>query len=113
MGKSLRVLNIEDSERDVELLKRHLNAAGYELTCERVDTAHDMRAALDSKELDIILCDYSMPNFNALAALDVLHESGLDIPFIIVSGTVGEEVAVQAMLTGADDYLPKNNLTRL
>ncbi|CAN5622807.1 hypothetical protein BH10ACI3_BH10ACI3_09730 [soil metagenome] len=113
MSKALRVLNIEDSERDVVLLTRHLIAAGYEPYSERVETANSMNAALQAGEWDIILCDYSMPNFNALLALKVLRASGLDIPFIIISGTVGEEVAVQAMLTGAHDYLPKDNLTRL
>src|SRR5258708_40360144 len=113
MGKVLRVLNVEDSERDVELVTLHLTAAGYNLVSERVDTAEAMIAALDAEEWDIILCDYSMPRFNALAALEVLHKSGLGIPFIIISGTVGEEIAVEAMLTGANDYLPKDNLSRL
>ena len=72
-----------------------------------------MKAALEGGEWDIILCDYSMPHFDALKALNVLRQSELDIPFIIISGTVGEEVAVKAMLTGANDYLPKDNLTRL
>ena len=113
MAKPLRVLNVEDSEGDVELLRRHLSIAGYDLITERVDTADAMKAALSKREWDIVLCDYSMPNFNALSALTVLHASGLDIPFIIISGTVGEEVAVEAMLTGANDYLPKDNLARL
>ncbi len=113
MGKTLRVLNVEDSERDVALLTHHLTAAYYTLVSERVETADDMRAALESSEWDVILCDYSMPKFDALSALNVLRKSGLDIPFIIISGTVGEEVAVEAMLTGAHDYLPKDNLTRL
>jgi PAS domain S-box-containing protein len=113
MGKVLRVLNVEDSERDVEIICRHLSAAGYDLFAQRVETADAMKTALDTAEWDIILCDYSMPRFNALSALAVLHNSGLDIPFIIISGTVGEELAVEAMLTGSDDYLPKDNLTRL
>ena len=113
MGKTLRVLNVEESERDVALLTHHLTAAYYTLVSERVETADDMRAALESSEWDVILCDYSMPKFDALSALNVLRKSGLDIPFIIISGTVGEEVAVEAMLTGAHDYLPKDNLTRL
>src|SRR5205814_7607448 len=113
MGKTLRVLNVEDSPHDVTLVTRHLTAAGYHVVSERVDTADAMRTALREKEWDIVLCDYSMPNFNALAALAVLHESGLDIPLIINSGTVGEAIAVEAMLSGANDYLPKSNLTRL
>ncbi|MGE3465535.1 MAG: PAS domain S-box protein, partial [Pyrinomonadaceae bacterium] len=113
MGKRLKVLNVEDSEADANLVNLHLTHAGYEINAETVDTAETMSSALKAKEWDIILCDYSMPHFNALLALDVLRQSGLDIPFIIISGTVGEEVAVQAMLTGAHDYLSKSNLTRL
>ena len=113
LKKPIRVLNIEDSERDVILLTRHLNAAGYAPVSERVETAAAMKTALKEREWDIILCDYSMPRFNALKALKVLRQMELDIPFIIISGTVGEDVAVKAMLTGADDYLPKDNLTRL
>ena len=111
--KKLRVLHIEDSIRDAQLLSRHLLRAGYELTSERVETADAMRAALKASEWDVILCDYSMPQLNALAALSVMKETGLDIPFIIISGTVGEDVAVEAMRCGAHDYLMKGNLTRL
>src|SRR5947209_1220907 len=114
MKRSLRVLHVEDSERDLALLARHLTRAGYALTSERVETAEQMRAALLARdEWDVILCDYSMPHFNALLALDVLKETGLDIPFIIISGTVGEAVAVEAMRAGASDYLMKDNLVRL
>src|SRR5476649_902978 len=113
MDKLRRVLNVEDSERDAALLTRHLSAAGYDLVSDRVETADAMAAALREKTWDIILCDYTMPHFNALAALKVLKDSGQDIPLIIISGTVGEDVAVEAMITGANDYLPKNNLTRL
>lgn len=113
MGRPLRVLNVEDSERDVALLSRHLAAGGYDVATERVETADAMRDALRNGKWDIILCDYSMPRFNALSALKTLHETGLDIPLIIISGTVGEDIAVEAMLTGANDYLAKDNLTRL
>jgi two-component system cell cycle sensor histidine kinase/response regulator CckA len=106
-------LNVEDSERDVALLHRHLLRAGYELISERVDTPAGMRVALDSQKWDVILCDYSMPQFSALQALAVLKERELDIPFIIISGTVGEDVAVEAMRAGAHDYLMKDNLVRL
>src|SRR5712691_13036447 len=113
MNGPLRVLNVEDSERDAELLHRHLSRAGYDLTLERVDTAEAMRAALETARWDVILCDYSMPQFNSLRALSVLKEMDLDLPFIIISGTVGEAVAVEAMRAGAHDYLMKDNLLRL
>ncbi|MDQ5835355.1 MAG: PAS domain S-box protein, partial [Acidobacteriota bacterium] len=113
MGKTLRVLHVEDSERDAALLSRHLARAGYDLTAERVETPEQMRAALDGRKWDVILCDYSMPHFSAPAALALLKETGLDIPFIIISGTVGEETAVEAMHSGADDYLMKDSLARL
>src|ERR671933_763016 len=113
MKRILKVLHVEDSERDVALLTRHLTRAGYDLQSERVETSEAMRAALATKEWDVILCDYTMPYFNALSALAVLKETGLDIPLIIISGTVGEEVAVEAMRAGASDYLLKDNLVRL
>jgi PAS domain S-box-containing protein len=113
MDKTLKLLNVEDSERDSQLLNRHLTKAGYHLVSTRVDNAADMRAALDGEDWDIILCDYSLPNFSALKALDVLKETGIDIPLIIISGTVGETVAVEAMRAGAQDYLMKDNLVRL
>jgi two-component system cell cycle sensor histidine kinase/response regulator CckA len=113
MNKTLRVLNVEDSERDAALVRRHLALAGYDVIAERVDTQAAMKAALKERHWDLILSDYTMPNFSALDALAVLEESGLDIPTIIISGTVGEELAVQAMLAGAHDYLMKDNLVRL
>jgi two-component system cell cycle sensor histidine kinase/response regulator CckA len=111
--QTLRVLHVEDSERDVALLTRHLARAGYDLTFERVETPEAMRAALETRQWDVILCDYSMPHFNALSALALLKETGLDIPLIIISGTIGEEIAVEAMRAGAHDYLMKDNLVRL
>ena len=113
MRKDLRVLNVEDSEQDAALLKRHLARSGYHVISRRVETHAAMRAALKEQEWDLILSDYTMPQFCALDALAVLEESGLDIPTIIISGTVGEEIAVQAMLAGAHDYLMKDNLVRL
>src|SRR5438477_2958950 len=113
MDRTLRVLHVEDSERDVALLTRHLTRAGYALTSARVETPEAMSAALKDKEWDVILCDYSMPHFNAIRALELLKETGLDIPFIIISGTVGEATAVEAMRAGANDYLMKDNLVRL
>lgn len=110
---TLKILHVEDSERDAALLARHLTRAGYELDVTRVDTAEGMREELQRETWDLILCDYSMPQFDALSALAVKKESGLDLPFIIISGTIGEEVAVQAMVAGANDYLMKDSLARL
>src|SRR5229473_3341371 len=113
MNRTLRILHVEDSASDVALLTRHLSRAGYELTSDRVDTLETMKAALEANEWDLILCDYSMPRFNALKALALMKEMDLDIPFIIISGTVGEAMAVEAMRAGAQDYLMKDNLVRL
>lgn len=95
------------------LLTRHLSRAGYELISDRVDTAEAMKAALKTREWDVILCDYSMPHFNALQALELMKEIKLDIPFIIISGTIGEAAAVEGMRAGAHDYLMKDGLIRL
>ena len=113
MNRALRVLHIEDAERDVALIQRHLTRAGYELVAKCVNTPEAMTEALDSKQWDVILCDYSMPHLSALEALVILRTAGRDIPFIIISGTVGEDVAVAAMRAGANDYLMKDNLARL
>jgi len=110
---TLRILNVEDSPADAILLERHLTRAGNKVISERVDTPSAMRMALEQQPWDVILCDYNMPDFSAQGALRLLKESGLDIPVIVISGTVGEEVAVQTMLAGASDYLLKDNLTRL
>src|SRR5262245_26991443 len=113
MSQSLRVLVVEDSEDDTLILLRALRKGAYDPTYERVDNPAAMRAALDRQPWDVVVADFSMPRFNALAALEVLKKKGLDVPFIIVSGTIGEELAVQAMRNGAHDYIMKGNLTRL
>jgi putative nucleotidyltransferase with HDIG domain len=106
-------LVVEDSEDDTVLLVRLLQRGGYEVTCERVETAAAVNEALDNKDWDIVIADYSIPGFNGLAALALYKERGLDVPFIIVSGTIGEDVAVEAMKAGAHDYILKHNLARL
>jgi signal transduction histidine kinase/HPt (histidine-containing phosphotransfer) domain-containing protein len=113
MSKTLRVLNIEDKEQDTVLNLRHLSRAGYELITDRVETAEAMKTALEARKWDVILCDYSMPRFSALAALALMKEMNLDIPFIIISGTIGEELAVEAMIAGAHGYLVKGKLAQL
>src|SRR5262249_26829032 len=104
--RSLRVLLVEDSEMDAELLMHELTRT-YEVTATRVCTADAMRTALESEAWDIVLSDYSMPGFTAPDALAILRASGRDLPFIIVSGTIGEETAVTALKAGAADFLVK------
>jgi PAS domain S-box-containing protein len=113
MGTPLRVLIVEDSEEDTLLIIRELKRGGFDPIHERVETAEAMKAALSTKTWDLILADYSMPHFSGLEAMKLFKESGLDLPFIIVSGSIGEDVAVEAMKSGAHDYLMKNNLARL
>ncbi|MFQ5862743.1 MAG: HD domain-containing phosphohydrolase, partial [Candidatus Brocadiales bacterium] len=113
MGKSLRVLIVEDSEGDAQLVLRELRHGGYDPTFERVDTPETMAAALDKQTWDIVLTDHAMPQFSSFAALELLQKRGLDLPFIIVSGAIGEDKAVAAMKAGAHDYIMKDNLTRL
>ncbi len=104
---------VEDSETDALLIVRQLRVAGYEPQFERVDTEAALRAALDRQAWDLIISDYNMPGFSGTAALSVLRERGLDIPFIFVSGSIGEDVAVAAMKAGASDYVMKERLKRL
>jgi PAS domain S-box-containing protein len=113
MAKPLTVLIIEDNKSDAQLLVRMLTKAGYSLTFERVETAAQMRAALEQQTWEIVISDFSMPELDGFAALQVLQETGLDIPFIVVSGTMGEETAVTMMKAGAHDYVMKSNLPRL
>ncbi len=114
MAAPLRVLLVEDSEDDALLLRRELRRGGYEPVCERVDTAEAMEAALEEGTWDIVISDHSMPAFSSSAALELLRSKGfMDMPFIIVSGRIGEDVAVSAMKAGAHDYIMKDNLARL
>jgi diguanylate cyclase (GGDEF)-like protein/PAS domain S-box-containing protein len=106
-------LIVEDAEDDALLLVRSLRQAGYALTFRRVDAADAMAYALAEQAWDLVVSDYSMPNFSALAALKVLKKSGLDIPFIVLSGNIGEETAVESMRAGAHDYVMKGNTARL
>ncbi|MFY9926186.1 MAG: PAS domain S-box protein [Opitutaceae bacterium] len=113
MTKPLRCLLIEDSEDDAALVARSLRAGGFDLTLIRVDTPEAMRDALNRQSWDIVLSDYRLPRFSGKSALDQLKASGLDLPFIIVSGTIGDEIAAEAMKVGAHDYILKDNLERL
>ena len=113
MGTRLRLLMVEDSEADAHLLVRELKRAGYDVAHERVDTAKALEAALDRHSWDIVVGDYSMPQFSGTAALAIIQQRGLDLPFISVSGTISEEMAVAAMRAGAKDYVTKGQLQRL
>ena len=113
MGQQLKALLVEDSEDDALLLALILKQGGYDLTSERVDTPETMRDALGRQSWDLVISDYVMPRFSGLSALRVMQEKGLDLPFIIVSGHIGEETAVAAMKAGAHDYLMKDRLARL
>ncbi|MAS35600.1 MAG: hypothetical protein CL610_16435 [Anaerolineaceae bacterium] len=113
MTKPLNALIIEDSQSDALLLLRELRRGGFDVHHLRVDNAQDMKSALANHKWDVILSDYSMPAFDALAALKVAQEQSPDIPFIIISGTVGEDAAVAAMKAGASDFFAKGKLTRL
>ena len=109
----LRCLLVEDEEDDAKLILRELRARGYGVTSERVDTPEALRAALERAPWDLVISDFSMPQFSGLDALKILQASGRDLPFILVSGAMGEETAVNAMRAGAHDYLLKDKLTRL
>lgn len=113
MSKPLRALIVEDSEQDAVLLVRELRRGGYDLSFERVETPEAMHAALDRDGWDVVLSDYSMPRFSAPAALELVRGHDLDLPFIIISGTVGEETAVASLRAGAHDFLVKGSLARL
>jgi two-component system, cell cycle sensor histidine kinase and response regulator CckA len=113
MNSQLRILIVEDSEDDLLLLLRELRRGGYTPDYLRVENAADMQAALDRQLWDIVIADYTLPSFSAPEALQLLQLQQRDLPFIIVSGTIGEETAVAAMRAGAHDYLLKDNLARL
>src|SRR3981081_2500578 len=113
MSKQLRALIVEDSEQDATLLARELRRGGYDLSFDRVETPDAMCAALDKRTWDIVLSDYSMPRFSAPAALALGRERNLDLPFIIISGTIGEETAVESLRAGAHDFMVKGSLARL
>jgi len=113
MGKPLSVLIIEDCESDAWLMVRHLQKAGFDVTHRRVETAEQMRVALRSPAWELVLCDFSLPGFDARQALTILQDTGLDIPFLVISGSIRDETAIELMRTGARDYLMKDNMARL
>src|ERR1700733_2246812 len=113
MSEPLHVLQVEDSPSDAALIERTLRKAGYIVYSERVTNATEMKSALASRLWDVIIANYRLPEFDAPSALSLLRQSGRDIPFIVVSGALGEELAVAMMKAGAQDYLLKDNLSRL
>ncbi|HKO88286.1 MAG TPA: response regulator, partial [Burkholderiales bacterium] len=111
--RALRLLVVEDSEADYELLRIALRRSGYALEAHRVEDEKEMRAALSEREWDAVISDHRLPTFSAHDALATLQSYGLDVPFIILSGAIGEDAAVEAMRAGADDYILKDRLARL
>jgi len=112
-GARLRVLIVEDSPDDYELILRALAGGPWRITGERVESADGLRAAFAAAEWDVVISDHNLPQFDSLAALALARAADPEIPFIIVSGRIGEDVAVDAILAGADDYVMKHNLARL
>src|SRR6266700_6124394 len=113
MAEPLRILVAEDSETDAELVQRELKRGGLDFQSRRAQTEPDFRRELDEFRPDLVISDFSMPQFSGPKALAIARESRADIPFIFISGTIGENVAVDMMKAGADDYVMKNNLVRL
>jgi hypothetical protein len=113
MKQTLNILQVEDSESDAALIVRHMERAGYRIQARRVEDAAEMRQALEEQEWDVVISDHQMAQFDAPGALLILQESDRDIPFLVVSGAIGEELAVAMMKSGAHDYLLKSNLARL
>lgn len=113
MSQGLRVLIVEDSVEDTFFIVRELQRGGFIVSFERVETRLGMQTALSAQNWDVIISDYSLPQFGGPAALALYQQSGLDIPFIIVSGAIGEDRAVEMVKAGAHDYVMKDNLSRL
>ncbi len=112
-ANALRVLVVEDSALDYGLIVRLLEASGWAVTARRVEEEDQMKAALASEHWDAVISDHNLPKFSSIGALVTLKNTGSDIPFLIVSGDIGEELAVDAMLAGADDYVIKARIARL
>ncbi len=113
MSGKIRLLLVEDSETDAELLLHQLEKGGFTVSHKRVQTAEDMKRALRQDKWDIVISDFVMPEFDGLSAWKTMRKSGLDLPFIIVSGKIGEDAAVDAMRSGVHDYIMKSNMKRL
>ena len=112
-GPALNLIVVEDSELDAELMVRELKRFGYAVVWQRVDTPAGLTAALDREPWEIVLADYSLPRFSGLEALELVRIRDQELPFILISGTIGEDTAVAAIRAGANDYLLKDRLARL
>src|SRR5437899_7712470 len=108
-----RILIVDDSADDTDLMQRVLRKSGHDIFSERVETAEAMESALMRADWDLIISDYSMPHFDGISALKLSQDKHIDLPFILVSGTVGEDIAVEAIKAGANDYVLKTNMARL
>src|SRR5665213_3473706 len=113
MIETLNILLVEDVESDAELVLFELKRAGLGYRSRRVDSETEFRSALEKFNPDLVVSDFSMPQFDGMTALEIVREAHPDIPFIFVSGTIGESVAVEALKAGANDYVMKGNLARL
>ena len=113
MAKPLRILQVEDSERDSALLVLYLKRGGFEPTLQRVETEADMKAQLAAGQWDVIVCDFNLPGFNAYKALEVLHASGRRIPFIVMSGEISREIIEGVTKAGATEYLAKYEMRQI
>lgn len=111
--QQLRLLLVEDNEDDAALLERHLRRSGFDLAMDRVETAVELQAALHAHTPDLVIADYNLPKFSGPEALQLVRDSGHDLPFIMMSGAISEETAVESMRAGAQDYVTKQNLARL
>ena len=113
MEKTLQVLHLEDNKDDIEIIQTHLKENGIKIKATSVDNSKDFVNALEKSEFDIILADYTLPSFSGIKALALAKEFNPGIPFIFISGTIGEERAIDAFVNGADDYVNKSNLKKL
>ncbi|MGH7507440.1 MAG: response regulator, partial [Longimicrobiales bacterium] len=109
----LRVLAVEDSEDDYELIMRELRGKGFDVTGARVESELALHGALELDGWEVVLSDYSLPGFDGLHALGIVQQHDIDLPVIVISGTIGEEAAVAALKSGAEDFMAKANLARL
>jgi DNA-binding response OmpR family regulator len=112
MNNPLRILYLEDDPRDAELIQETLEIDGVPSQIKRVEAEADFMTSLDAGEFDLILADYTLPSFDGLSALKIARKSWPQVPFIFVSGTLGEEVAIEALKVGATDYVFKTRLSR-